>query len=171
MLNNGYKDLGNNKIDLYPPELREEINAFHEPTYRKLNNGVYRAGLATTQQTQEDAVWGVFDMLDGLERRLGDGRAILFGDRLTETDIRLFVTLVRFDAAYPGLFNCNLHRLIDYSWLTTYLQRMLSVASIKEAVKIDHIKRGYYSIKALNPSLVVPVGPDNCPSQSEVYGD
>ena len=99
-------------------------------------------------------------MLDELEERVGRGGPFLFGDGLTETDVRLFVTLVRFDAAYHGLFKCNLRRLTDYPALSVYLARILAVPGVRETVNIDHIKRGYYSIKALNPSGIVPVGPD-----------
>jgi len=159
MLNGAFADFSDNRIDLYPPDLRVEIDALNEPIYRKLNNGVYRAGFATTQRTYEDAFRDVFEMLDALEQRL-DGRSFLFGDRLTETDIRLFVTLVRFDAAYHGLFKCNLRRLIDYPKLTRYLQRILAIPGVCETVNIDHIKRGYYSIKALNPTGIVPLGPE-----------
>ena len=91
---------------------------------------------------------------------MADGRDFLFGDALTETDIRLFVTLVRFDAAYHGLFKCNLRRLADYPRLSAYLERMLAVPGVRETVNIDHIKRGYYSIKALNPTGIVPTGPE-----------
>jgi putative glutathione S-transferase len=106
---------------------------------------------------------------DAVERRL-DGRSFLFADRLTETDIRLFVTLVRFDAAYHGLFKCNLRRLIDYPNLTAYLQRVLTIPGVRETVNIAHIKHGYYSIKALNPTGIVPVGPEQPlpdPAQNE----
>ncbi len=96
-------------------------------------------------------------MLDELEQRLGDGQAFLVGDELTEADIRLFVTLVRFDPAYYGLFRTNLRRLTDYSWLSAYLERMLAIPGVPETVNLDHIKRGYYSIKALNPTGIVPL--------------
>jgi putative glutathione S-transferase len=159
MLNGAFGKLARSDIDLYPPDLRAEIDALNEPIYRKLNNGVYRTGFATTQQAYEEAFWDVFEMLDALEQRL-DGRSFLFGDRLTETDIRLFVTLVRFDAAYHGLFKCNLRRLIDYPNLAVYLQRVMAIPGARETVNIEHIKRGYYSIKALNPTGIVPVGPE-----------
>jgi putative glutathione S-transferase len=99
-------------------------------------------------------------MLDELEQRLADGRAFLFGDDLTEADIRLFVTLVRFDPAYYGLFRANLRRLADYPRLSAYLKRALAIPGVRETVNLDHIKRGYYSIKALNPTGIVPTGPE-----------
>ena len=98
-------------------------------------------------------------MLDELEARL-DGRPFLFGNNLVETDIRVFVTLVRFDAAYHGLFKCNKRRIADYPRLSAFIERMLAVPGVARTVSIDHIKRGYYSIKALNPNGIVPVGPD-----------
>jgi glutathionyl-hydroquinone reductase len=159
MLNGSFGKLSNTAVDLYPPDLAAEIEALNEPIYRKLNNGVYRAGFATTQQAYEEAFRDVFDMLDELERRL-EGRPFLFGERLTETDIRLFVTLIRFDAAYHGLFKCNLRRLIDYPNLTDYVGRVLAIPGTQETVNIDHIKQGYYSIKALNPTGIVPLGPE-----------
>ena len=146
-------------IDLYPRHLQAEIDEINGRIYNTLNNGVYRAGFATTQQAYEDAFADVFGMLDVLETRLRIG-PFLFGDDLTEADVRLFVTLIRFDAAYHGLFKCNLRRLADYTNLSAYLARMLAVPAIRETVSIDHIKRGYYSIKALNPNGIVPVGPD-----------
>jgi len=99
-------------------------------------------------------------MLDEIEERLADGRDYLLGDPLTETDLRLFVTLIRFDAAYHGLFKCNLRRIADYPALSAYQARILALPGIRDTVSIDHIKRGYYSIKALNPTGIVPVGPE-----------
>jgi glutathionyl-hydroquinone reductase len=159
MLNGSFGKFSSSAIDLYPPDLRAEIDALNEPIYRKLNNGVYRAGFATTQQAYEEAFRDVFEMLGELEKRL-EGRRFLFGDRMTETDIRLFVTLVRFDAAYYGLFKCNLRRLIDFPNLGGYVQRLLGIPGVQETVNIDHIKRGYYSIKTLNPAGIVPLGPE-----------
>src|SRR5215471_6391339 len=159
MLNGSFGELGTSDIDLYPSDLRPEIDFLNEPIYHKLNNGVYRAGFATTQQAYEEAFWDVFEMLDALEQRL-EGQSFLFADRLTETDIRLFVTLVRFDAAYHGLFKCNLRRLIDYADLTAYLQRVMAIPGARETVNLAHIKHGYYSIKALNPTGIVPIGPE-----------
>jgi putative glutathione S-transferase len=158
MLNAGFGTLADNTIDLYPEDLRSEIDALNDRIYPRLNNGVYRAGFATTQEAYEEAFRDVFGMLDELEQRLS-GKAFLFGDRLTETDIRLFVTLIRFDAAYHGLFKCNLCRIADYPNLSAHLERMLAIPGIPGTVSIDHIKRGYYSIKSLNPTGIVPLGP------------
>lgn len=158
MLNSGFGDLADTTVDLYPEDLRPEIDALNDRIYPRLNNGVYRAGFATTQEAYEEAFGEVFGMLDDLEQHLA-GRAFLFGDRLTETDIRLFVTLVRFDAAYHGLFKCNLRRIADYPNLSAHLERMLAVPGVASTVNIDHIKRGYYSIKTLNPTGIVPLGP------------
>ncbi|WHS33052.1 glutathione S-transferase family protein [Brucella sp. NM4] len=160
MFNTGFGDLANNDIDLYPEPLRGEIDALNEHIYPSLNNGVYRAGFATTQIAYDEAFRDVFRTLDELEARLSAKGPFLFGEQFTETDIRLFVTLVRFDAAYHGLFKCNLRRLVDYAALSAWLTRILDIRGIRETANIDHIKRGYYSIKALNPTGIVPLGPD-----------
>ena len=160
MMNAGFGDLADASVDLCPEDLLPQIDALNAEIYPRLNNGVYRAGFATTQAAYEEAFEGVFGILDDLEDRLGDGRAFLLGDRFTEADVRLFVTLVRFDAAYHGLFKCNLRRIADYPALSAYLERVLALPGVRETVNIDHIKRGYYSMKALNPTLIVPVGPD-----------
>lgn len=159
MLNSGFGALASGP-DLYPEALRSEIDALNEEIYPRLNNGVYRTGFATTQIAYEEAFRDVFGALDRLEARLSDGRDFLHGSTLTETDVRLFVTLVRFDAAYFGLFKCNLRRVADYPALHAFMMRFLAVPGVRETVSIDHIKRGYYSIKALNPTQIVPVGPD-----------
>ncbi|MBO0144422.1 glutathione S-transferase family protein [Agrobacterium sp. Ap1] len=158
MFNSGFGSLADESVDLYPEALRHEIDALNERIYPRLNNGVYRAGFATTQEAYEEAFHDVFGMLDELERLLS-AKTFLVGERLTESDIRLFVTLVRFDAAYHGQFKCNLRRISDYSNLSHYLRRILSVPGIAETVSIDHIKRGYYSIESLNPNGIIPVGP------------
>jgi putative glutathione S-transferase len=158
MFNTGFGALAQGP-DLYPSDLATEIDALNDAIYPTLNNGVYRAGFATTQNAYEDAVHDVFATLDALETRLSDGRDWLHGDRFTETDIRAFVTLARFDAAYHGLFKCNLCRLADYPHLSAYTARVYRLPGIAQTVNIDHIKRGYYSIKALNPNGIVPLGP------------
>ena len=160
MMNSGFGALADDAFDLYPADLREKINALNARVYPRLNNGVYRAGFATTQVAYEEAFHEVFATLDELEARLGDGRDFLFRERLTEADIRLFVTLIRFDVAYYGLFKCNLRRIADYPALSAYQARVLAIPGVAETVSIDHIKRGYYSMKALNPSRIVPVGPE-----------
>ncbi len=161
MLNNAFAELVPNDIDLYPSELNDDIDILNTMIYTNLNNGVYQAGFATTQVAYEEAYQHVFATLDALEQRLSDGRTYLFGDQLTETDVRLFVTLVRFDAAYYGLFKCNRNLIKDMSALHAYMLRLLAIDGIASTVNLAHIKAGYYSIKALNPNGIVPVGP-NC---------
>lgn len=144
---------------LCPEGLREEIDALNAEIYDRLNNGVYRAGFASTQAAYDEAVAGVFDMLDRLEARLTG--PFLFGERFTETDIRLFVTLIRFDAAYHGLFKTNRRRIADYPRLSAFMARVLGLPGVRGTVDLDHIKAGYYSIRALNPTGIVPAGPDH----------
>jgi Predicted glutathione S-transferase len=160
MLNSGFGALASSDIDLYPAALSVEIDQLNDEIYPKLNNGVYRAGFATTQVSYEEAYHDVFSMLQTLETRLSDGRQFLFGSQFTEADIRLFVTLIRFDAAYHGVFKCNFRQLREYPHLNSYVKRILDIPGIRSTVNIDHIKQGYYSIKALNPNGIVPVGPD-----------
>ncbi|RUR45119.1 glutathione S-transferase family protein [Vreelandella populi] len=159
MLNNAFEDFGQLGPNLYPADLADDIDALNEIIYKNLNNGVYQAGFASSQQAYEEAYDKVFLTLDELETRLSDGRSYLFDERLTETDVRLFVTLIRFDAAYHGLFKCNRHTLKAMPYLHAYMQRIYAINGIADTVNIEHIKAGYYSIKALNPSGIVPVGP------------
>jgi putative glutathione S-transferase len=159
MFNTAFADLVPGTPDLYPADLAADIDALNAEVYDRLNNGVYKAGFASSQGPYDEAVAGVFQMLDTLEDRLtGD---YLFGPRFTEADVRLFVTLIRFDAAYHGLFKTNLRRIADYPRLSAYMKRVLRLPGVRETVNLDHIKAGYYSIKALNPSGIVPVGPDH----------
>lgn len=158
MLNSGFGALASDDYDLYPKALRAEIDALNDYIYPRLNNGVYRAGFATTQIAYDEAFTDVFTALDTLEARLED-RPFLHGETLTETDIRAFVTLVRFDAAYHGLFKTNLKRIADYPRLQAYMLRVLDIPGVRDTVSIEHIKRGYYSIKSLNPNGIVPRGP------------
>ncbi len=167
MLNAGFGTLASDAFDLYPEALRSEIDALNDYIYPRLNNGVYRAGFATTQIAYDEAFKDVFEALDTLEDRL-EGKSFLLGEQSTETDIRAFVTLVRFDAAYHGLFKTNLRRIADYPNLQAYMLRVLDIPGVRETVNIDHIKRGYYSIKSLNPNGVVPKGP-HIPGLYEVY--
>src|SRR5271157_6399070 len=159
MFNSGFGELADGSIDLYPEDLRSDIDALNAEVYPSLNNGVYRAGFATTQLAYEEAFAAVFATLDALERRLAVG-PFLMGDRLTEADIRVFVTLARFDAAYHGQFKCNLRRIADYANLSAYLALLIALPAFRDTFNLDHIKRGYYSIKALNPTRIVPLGPE-----------
>ena len=159
MFNTAFADLVPGKPDLYPADLAADIDTLNAEIYDRLNNGVYKAGFASSQGAYDEAVAGVFAMLDRLEGRLtGDW---LVGDRFIEADIRLFVTLIRFDAAYHGLFKTNLRRIADYPRLSAYMERILRLPGVRETVNLDHIKAGYYSIKALNPSGIVPAAPDH----------
>ncbi len=160
MLNVAFDEYGDASVDFYPAALRPEIDALNARIYGGLNDGVYRAGFATTQGAYEEAARGVFACLDELEERLADGRPYLLGERIVETDWRAFVTLVRFDAAYHGLFKCNLRRLADYPRLATYTRRLYDVPGVAETVDFDHIKRTYYSIRKVNPTGIVPIGPE-----------
>ncbi len=157
MLNTAFAEIAPCDLDLYPADLAGEIDALNPQLYERLNNGVYRSGFATTQEAYDEAIVGVFEMLDEMEERLtGD---FVFGDRLTETDIRLFVTLIRFDAAYHGAFKTNWKRIADYPRLSAYMERVLRIPGMKETVSIDHITAGYYSLKAINPTRIRPIGP------------
>ena len=159
MFNSGFGALADTSIDLCPADLRAAIDALNAEVYGSLNNGVYRAGFATSQVAYEEAFVAVFATLDTLERRLERG-PWLMGDRLTEADIRLFVTLARFDAAYNGLFKCNLRRIADHANLSAFLARLIAIPAFRDTFSLDHIKGGYYSIKALNPAGIVPLGPE-----------
>ena len=132
MFSSGFGALVDDSVDLYPVDLRAGIDALNDEIYPKLNNGVYRAGFATTQLAYEEAFADVFAMLDALERRLAAQGPFLSGERPVETDVRLFVTAVRFDAAYNGLFKCNLRRLKDYVALSAWLKRMIEVPGLRD---------------------------------------
>ena len=125
-----------------------------------INNGVYKAGFATTQSAYEEAIVPLFETLDWVEERLSAQR-FLIGDRLTEADIRLFTTLIRFDAAYHGHFKCNVRRIIDYPVLQAYVRDIFQLPGVAATVDFDHIKRHYYeSHRTINPTGIVPVGPE-----------
>jgi glutathionyl-hydroquinone reductase len=159
MLNSAFDAFGNASVDLYPARLRGEMEALNTRLYTDLNNGVYKAGFASGQGAYDEAVAAVFAMLDDMEARLGDGRRFLFGDQLTLSDVRVFVTLIRFDAAYHGLFKCNLYQVREYAALSAFMARILDLEGIADTVSLEHIKAGYYAIKALNPVGIVPAGP------------
>ena len=159
MFDHAFATLGATGEDLYPQELRAEIDALNERIYATVNNGVYRAGFATSQTAYDGAVGPLFETLEFLEDRLSSQR-YLTGDRLTEADWRLWPTLVRFDLAYHGNFKCNLKRLVDYPNLWGYTRDLYQQPGIAETVNTDQIKRGYYSIVAVNPTKIVPAGPE-----------
>ena len=145
-------------IDLYPEALRaeiDEVNAFVAP---RVNGGVYRAGFAATQEAYDVAVRDLFAALDALEARLAT-RRYLVGERLTEADLRLFPTLIRFDVAYYGALRCNLRRLTDYPHLLAYTTRILAVPEVAATVKLDHVKRHYWDDHEMINRRIVPVGP------------
>lgn len=159
MFNRAFDGLGAKAGDYYPLALRPEIDEINARVYDTLNNGVYKAGFATTQAAYEEAVAPLFDTLDWLDARLAT-RRFLTGDRITEADIRLFTTLVRFDAVYVGHFKCNLRRIADYKHLAAYTRDIYQLPGIGQTVNLEHIKRHYYeSHLSINPSGVVPAGP------------
>jgi glutathionyl-hydroquinone reductase len=146
--------------DLYPRERREEIDAVMADVYKDVNNGVYRAGFATGQKEYEDACTGVFQRLELLTRRL-EGQRYLVGDTITEADIRLFTTLVRFDAVYHGHFKCNRWKLTENPILWAYVRDLYQTPGFGDTVDFDHIKRHYYQVHTgINPTGIVPVGPE-----------
>jgi len=160
MLNEAFDEWGDPSVDLYPEALRGEIDATNDLVYDNVNNGVYRAGFATTQEAYEEAFAQLFATLDKLEDRLSRQR-YLVGDRLTEADWRLFTTLVRFDPVYVGHFKCNLRRIEDYPNLSNYLRELFQVPGVAETVNMLHIKAHYYgSHKTINPTGIIPVGPE-----------
>jgi putative glutathione S-transferase len=158
MLNTAFDGITGNRLDFYPEHLRATIDEWNALIYDTVNNGVYKSGFARTQSSYEDAVKALFSTLDKLEGHLSQNRYIA-GEYMTEADIRLFVTLIRFDAAYVGAFKCNIRRIADYPNLSGYLREMYQWPGIADTVKIDQIKHGYFSISFVNPTKIVPVGP------------
>lgn len=159
MFNAAFDGVGATAGDYYPSAHREEIDRVNARVYDTVNNGVYKAGFATAQEAYEEAVGPLFDSLDWLEERLAK-RRYLVGGTLTEADIRLFTTLVRFDPVYAGHFKCNIKRIADYPALSAYTRDLYQTPGVAETVNLEHIKRHYYrSHRTLNPSGIVPVGP------------
>ena len=159
MFNSAFDGVGAIAGDFCPPELLAEIDELNEFIYPNINNGVYRAGFATTQIAYNDAVADVFNSLDTLETRLAKQR-YLTGNTITEADWRLFTTLVRFDAVYVGHFKCNLRRIVDYPNLWGYLKGLYQVPSVAQTVHVEHSKAHYYgSHETINPTLIVPLAP------------
>ncbi len=160
MFNTAFNGITGNTDDYYPENLRTEIDHINEFIYDKVNNGVYKTGFATEQSVYEKELQNLFSGLDQLENRLAS-QDWLVGDRLTEADIRLFTTLVRFDPVYFGHFKCNLKRLVNYPNLWEYTKRIYNLPGIADTVDFDHIKTHYYgSHKTINPNGIIPTGPE-----------
>jgi putative glutathione S-transferase len=159
MLGSAFDHAGARPGDFYPSPLRAEIDEINQRVYDTVNNGVYKAGFATTQPAYEAAIGPLFGTLDWLDDRLSQSR-YLCGDTMTEADIRLFTTLVRFDSVYHGHFKCNIRRIVDYRNLWAYTRDIFQIPGIAETVDFDHIKRHYYmSHRRINPTGIVPAGP------------
>lgn len=160
MFNSAFDGLTGNTLDFYPQALRETIDAINARVYRDINNGVYKAGFATTQEAYDGAVAALFDALDWIEGLLASNR-FLTGDTLTEADWRLFTTLVRFDAVYVGHFKCNRRMISDYENMSRYLKELYEWPGIAATVNMDHIRTHYYwSHTTINPHRIIPIGPE-----------
>lgn len=160
MFNTAFDDLGAKAGDYYPIHLRDEIDAMNERIYPTVNNGVYRCGFATTQEAYEEAFHPLFETLDWLDKHLSS-TDYLVGNQPTEADIRLFTTLIRFDAVYYGHFKCNKKHIRDYPALHRYVDRLMQMPEFAETINIHHIKHHYYqSHTTINPTGVVPIAPD-----------
>lgn len=160
MFNSAFDGLAGSTSDFYPQALRGEIDTLNDRIYDTVNNGVYKAGFATTQEAYEESVTKIFETLDMLKERLATKRYLL-GAEQTEADWRLFTTLVRFDPVYVGHFKCNIRRIHDYPNLTGYLRDLYQTSGVPETVNMRHIKEHYYrSHKTINPTGIVPVGPE-----------
>ena len=158
MIETGSRAFANREIDLYPEALGAEIDRINAFVGPRINDGVYRAGFAATQEAYDAAVLDLFAALDALEEHLA-ARDFLVGERLTEADLRLFPTLVRFDVAYYGALRCNLRRLADYPRLLGYTRRIHALPGIAATVKLDHVKRHYWDDHEMINRRIVPIGP------------
>jgi glutathionyl-hydroquinone reductase len=160
MLNSEFDEFGDAAVDLYPAALRSAIDPINALIYETINDGVYRCGFARSQQAYEASFRRLFAALDEIEQHLGRQR-YLVGDRFTEVDLRLFPTLVRFDAVYYSHFKCNLRRIADYHNLSNYLRDIYQMLGVVETVDMPGIKLGYYGgMRNLNPSGIIPLGPE-----------
>jgi putative glutathione S-transferase len=157
MLNSEFKGIAGDDTDYYPPPLRAEIDGVNELVYTRINNGVYRCGFARSQEAYDAAYDALFATLDELEARLGRSR-YLVGERTTEADWRLFPTLVRFDVAYFSIFRCNRQRIADFPNLSRYLRELYRMPGIAATVKPRYYVIGYWSVKKVNPSGIIPKG-------------
>ncbi len=160
MFNSAFDGVGAKDGDFYPEGLRDQIDAVNARIYDTVNNGVYKCGFATSQEAYEEAVYPLFESLDWIESLL-EKQDYLIGDQVTEADWRLFTTLVRFDAVYVSHFKTDLKRIADYPAMSTYLKRLYTWPGVKQTVHMNHIKGHYFqSHGTINPSGVIPVGPD-----------
>ena len=160
MFDSAFNHMTGSNLDFYPQDLRDQIDQINERVYHDINNGVYKAGFATSQGAYEEAFTHLFRALDELEEILSQ-QTYLCGDRITEADIRLFTTLVRFDPVYYSHFKCNLRRIADYSNLYNYLKALYQIPGVAETCDFDHIKQHYYaSHDKINPTRIVPKGPE-----------
>ena len=159
MLNSAFRAHTDVSYDFYPEALRAEIDRINAVVYSDFNNGVYRAGFARTQEAYEEAARKIFACLDMMESLLSERRYVA-GDRITEADWRIFPTLLRFDLVYYSHFKCNLRRIQDYPNLANYLRELYQWPGIKDTLDLDKIKAGYYSQLNVNPTGIVPIGPD-----------
>ncbi|MEF1163387.1 glutathione S-transferase family protein [Vibrio parahaemolyticus] len=173
MFNSAFNDLTGNHDDYYPEPLRGVIDEWNDYIYPNVNNGVYRCGFATSQEAYEEALESLFSALDKIDAHLATHR-YLAGNKITEADWRLFTTLVRFDAVYVGHFKCNKQRIADYVNIQGYLKELYQIDGIADTTDFYHIKRHYYfSHTGINPTQVVPKGPDldfSSPHQREMIG-
>lgn len=160
ILNTAFNQLTGNHVDYYPSELHEQIDLINSYVYDNINNGVYKSGFATTQAAYEEAVVALFNALDTVEATLAKQR-YLVSDALTEADWRLFTTLIRFDPVYVGHFKCNLKQIADYPNIFNYMKELYQIEGVAQTTNFDHIKRHYYfSHTMINPTQVVPKGPE-----------
>jgi putative glutathione S-transferase len=160
IFNSAFDGITGNTADYYPDALRDEIDAVNARIYETVNNGVYKCGFAQTQEAYDENIGPLFDTLDWLEARLSDGRSWLVGDQLTEADIRLFTTLIRFDPVYFVHFKCNVRMIRQYEALNAYMMRLHDLPEVKPTVHFDHIKQHYYYSHAhINPYRIIPRGP------------
>ncbi len=159
MFNSAFNAITGNTLDFHPAHLRQEIDAINDTVYHAINNGVYKVGFSTSQAVYEEELYTLFAALETLETRLRQQR-YLVGNQLTEADIRLFTTLIRFDPVYVGHFKCNIKRIIDFPNLWAYVRDIYHNDGIKETIFMDHIKTHYYaSHLTINPTQIVPAGP------------
>lgn len=161
IMNDAFNDITKNKDDYYPEKFRDQIDSINDTIYENINNGVYRSGFSKTQNSYEEAVKNLFTSLDMVNDIL-EGRNYLVGDILTEADIRLVPTLIRFDCVYYFHFKCNLKKISEYKNISRYLRNLFEEDAIKSTTNFEHIKRHYfYSHENINPFRIIPIGPEN----------